>query len=737
MNNAAIKPHYTATELAALNVPGFPTTKRRIYEKAKRENWPFIEVKGVGGTTTKFLRQGLPNTLQHYLTQPTQKKRFEKAQKKALKSQAKSDAITTAKVFFVREVQWLGENTNCSREFAIKTVLKGMADGSLTTPAFIDDVFDKLPAAKTLRDWCKKYRDGGRAALEPIKNGPKNKHVMDRNPAMRMATVSYVSASAFHKVPEIREMLIAEGFDEVPSERHLGQWIADWKSDPRIANGLLYKQDPDRFKSERQTAQGSKSSHLNRINQLWEIDGTLADIMCQTADGTSVRYSLTALIDVFSRRVKILVSRQPSSVAVCELLGKAILDWGLPEVLKADNGKDYASEQINRYSQDMGFSVDYSKPYTPEDKPHIERFFGTLTRKLFPYIKGFCGHNVNDANQLRAAYSMAQRHQGARAVAEVSEMLTGGELQIVIDEWIELIYEARPHRGLMGKTPFQRSFDGGEAIRIEDHTIVNLMAAPVPGQHGIRKVGKKGIQVDGHTFIAEELGALPGHYVHVKYHLTDPAKILVYTGDRKDFICEAVDPTMSDVDQQLIAKRAKRAQRVESTAVVKEMNAANEAFPADNIAGAILTHKAKNEGKGKVVRFPGASDDDAPENPAFVRERKAAAAMSPQPPSPQPIITEEIRENAQREFAIIDARNAEPEVEWLNRADGSQRPYFEDDFKFIGWMQQQPEIHPEDVTDLRDYLTNGTGRIDSVQKLRMEQRGVDKFVTQLFKDMDL
>ena len=84
--------------------------------------------------------------------------------------------------------------------------------------------------------------------------------------------------------------------------------------------------NPDQWKSHRRAAFGSMSADILRLNQKWEIDGTIADVQCQTDNGTLTRYSLVALIDVFSRRSKVLVTLQPSAIATAACLRTAIID---------------------------------------------------------------------------------------------------------------------------------------------------------------------------------------------------------------------------------------------------------------------------------------------------------------------------------------------------------------------------------------------------------------------------
>ncbi len=724
----AAQAYYTAQELADLSLPGMPTTKRRINEKANRENWEFQKREGRGGGR-EYPLAALPQAVRIFIAQTSNLKAASVALKDEREASVSMDQLRDARAYILQDIERFALNAALSLNRATNVYADMYKARDISVP---DWVWQSVPkfSPRTVRGWFKKFNDLGVDALSDGPRGPQGQSLFDQDRNLQAFIIAQVTAR-----PHIKATVLLKGikasdhdFAHTPSLRYLQQYILQWKKDN--ARTLLAVSNPDAYRSKYEPAFGSRSAHLTRVNQLWEVDGTIADLMCKSPSGENIRYSLTGMIDVYSRRTKVLVSRQPSAVAVGLLIRKCILDWGIPEVLKADNGKDYTAQYVNRIKDDLGFAINYCTPFRPMEKPHIERFFGTMTRDFFEILPGYVGHDVNDRKAIESRKAFGERFGGAQTFKVV---INGGELQHLIDEWIDNDYDVRTHSSIK-TTPFLKAQEGGLPLRIADERALDLLMASSPGKDGIRVVQKSGISVNARTYIAAELGGIIGEHVHVKFDPEDEAKIVVYSGDRRTFICVAEDPTMSDLDRQAIAKRAKQAQHQENKVFKAEMAAAHDAHNPDNLAASILADKAEQKGKSKVLPFQPAPQ--TPQTPAFVRERKAAASMGTPAPLPQPVITEEIRENAQREFAIIDAKTAAPAVIWLDREDGSQRPAFEDDFKFIAWMQEQPEIHPEDVSDLRDYLTNGTGRMDGDTKRQLAFRGTDAFVTQLFKDMD-
>ena len=99
--------------------------------------------------------------------------------------------------------------------------------------------------------------------------------------------------------------------------------------------------NPDAWKNKKLVAFGSYAEGVTRANQLWMLDSTPADV--QLLDG---RHSILGVIDVATRRARLVVSKNSTAEAVCQLLRRAILDWGVPDTVKMDNGRDYASERV-------------------------------------------------------------------------------------------------------------------------------------------------------------------------------------------------------------------------------------------------------------------------------------------------------------------------------------------------------------------------------------------------------
>ena len=92
---------------------------------------------------------------------------------------------------------------------------------------------------------------------------------------------------------------------------------------PRMASPLAEKNardmlavtNPDRDRSRHRPAGGDAAARIVRLNQLWELDSTPADVIC--ADGR--RYAIVAAIDIWSRQARVLVVPTSRAAAIAAL----------------------------------------------------------------------------------------------------------------------------------------------------------------------------------------------------------------------------------------------------------------------------------------------------------------------------------------------------------------------------------------------------------------------------------
>lgn len=132
------------------------------------------------------------------------------------------------------------------------------------------------------------------------------------------------------------------------------------------------------------------------------------------------RYGFVA-IDVITKQATVHVSSSISSAQGVLAWKKAVRRLGLPKAVLTDNG----SENMGAFAellQQQPTEHYWARPRTPKDKPHVERFIGTLERECIQW-----GGVVTDL----------------------------ADQQLVIDEWLKKYHSYRPHQALGYLTPDQ------------------------------------------------------------------------------------------------------------------------------------------------------------------------------------------------------------------------------------------------------------------------------------------
>lgn len=498
------------------------------------------------------------------------------------------------------------------------------ASGELAVPAGVRDVVGEDVSPPTLRRWRKQLRTEGAAALA---GGYGNRSGSGTIEA-REDVLQFVLGMLVER-PHISAKHVSRGLaarfgatdTELPALRSIQRFLAGWKA--KNAQVFLAVANPDAWKNRHMLALGSADEDVLRLNQRWEFDSTPADVML--LDG---RHSLLGVIDVWSRRALLYVARTSSSAGVCQAVRRAILNWGVLEEAKIDNGQDYVSHRVQRAFASLGVKVQLSAPFSPWQKPHIERFFRTFSHDLVELLPGFVGHNVAEAQAIRASQSFSERL--FKKGETVNLRMTAAELQDFCDRWCRDIYATEGRHGLNNRTVVERVAEWrGEVRRITDERALDLLLAEAPDGHGGRTVTKKGIRVAGPYYAAPELGALVGERVQVMFDERDIGRIVVYHNDA--FVCVAECPELLGVSRAEVAAIARARQREEIGQKRKELKAIARKAKVRDIAFEILDAKQRDAERVAVLPAPNVTHL----TPAIEAAREAADALH----APAPVAT--------------------------------------------------------------------------------------------------
>lgn len=525
----------------------------------------------------------------------------------------------------------------------------------------------------TLRNWRKKLAIEGVAAL-----GGRHGHhrrgrgIIDSDQDLQGYIVALLADKPHVGAAQVMRGLRARFEASIlPSYRSVQRWTSAWKEDN--AQIFLAVRDPDKFRSKYQPAFGSASEKIIALNQCWELDSSPADVMT-----TSGRCALVGCIDIFSRRTTVLVAPTSRATALAAVTRKAMLAWGVPASVKTDQGADYISRHFTRVLADLKITHRTCRPYTPEGKPHIERFFKTLSHQFLELLPGYIGHDVAGRKEIENRKSFAAR-SGDSAAETFSVKLTAEELQEKIDAWLAGVYERTEHGGL-GMSPFEKAASWPGAVsRIENERALDLLLAEAPDGHGMRTVGKSGVRCAGATFIGPVLGAHVGDRVQVRYDPADMGAIFVFDADG-NFLCRAFAPERLNVSREAAARGARHMQRQVVKTAKAEIRRLKKRYTPERIAEEIVAQSAS--AAGRVTAFP---------RPAVSHETDAlsaaliAAAGRPEPAAP----TAEEEAAAAAKIAEMEGKNPPAEIIPIDPGDG--RPFFATDDAFVLWVRDNPD----------------------------------------------
>jgi transposase InsO family protein len=121
-------------------------------------------------------------------------------------------------------------------------------------------------------------------------------------------------------------------------------------------------------------------------NDLWQSDVMHGPMVL--VEGKQRKTYLTAFIDDHSRLIphaEFFLSERLENFL--EALRKALLMRGLPRKLYVDNGPAFRSAHLEHICASLGVVLIHAKPYQPEGKGKIERFFRTVRMQFLPITR--------------------------------------------------------------------------------------------------------------------------------------------------------------------------------------------------------------------------------------------------------------------------------------------------------------------------------------------------------------
>jgi hypothetical protein len=197
------------------------------------------------------------------------------------------------------------------------------------------------------------------------------------------------------------------------------------------------------------------------------------------------RTYLIAFIDDATRVIAFAAfTLSEGTVAFLPVLEQAIRRRGIPKRLYVDNGAAFRSRHLALVCAKLGIALIHARPYSPQGKGKMERWFRTTRMQLLPTLESAAPLTLETMNRMLSA-------------------------------WVEGEYHHAPHRGLGGETPADRWARMSADVKMPDSDV---------GAHFLyeqkRKVARdRTVTLDGVAFEVD--AALVGQTVVLRF---DPAR---------------------------------------------------------------------------------------------------------------------------------------------------------------------------------------------------------------------
>lgn len=543
-----MKEAYTARELS----PILGLTERAVLYLAEREGWQSRPRAGRGGGR-EWLVASMPESTR--LAIAAKVAPFTSFPVKAhapvtlsfpsrFAGNGKTRAEAKAALFFL--CRMFTETAGLPKTRGMEVFSVRWNAGEIESEAWLREAIPHV-SKNTLLNWERAIKTEGTARLAgDYGKGKRGKGRIDGQPEVKALIVAAVceypegkAGNVLLKLEDINEQRIEDGLEpfELPSLRRLQGWIRDWKAkNPAL---FLSATAPGKARNKTMPSFGGFYAFVTGINQRWEYDGTPSDVMLSD----NKRYAILGVIEIYTRRVKFRVVERSTSQQVACITRDCLLDWGVPELVVTDRGKEFISRQMIRLFTDLDIRHDALPPFRPDLKPAIERVFRTFSHDLLPVAPCYVGHDVATRQRIRDQEDFAKRLMKRAKKGEEAEALTIGmtpeELQAFCDKWTDSIYMHRPHSGLKGKTPYQMLSEypyGVRRIPENYHQALDMLLLPVIGT---RRVTKDGIEIGNRIYIAPELGRpdIAQQEAEIRFDKARPQYVYVYLDGL--FVCRA------------------------------------------------------------------------------------------------------------------------------------------------------------------------------------------------------
>lgn len=281
-------------------------------------------------------------------------------------------------------------------------------------------------AAETIRGWLKAYRRGGFESLVPQK-----REDAGTSRAFEPAVVDLLCMLKEDKPDySVNEVIAAA--------RASGEIDAQIALPSSTVHRVLSRAGLMKKTADAPTSKDHRRFEFGAAGQMWHSD-VMHGPAIPLDDGRRKRKAyLIAFIDDATRVIPYAAfAHSENTEAFLPIFKSAIERRGIPKRLFVDNGSAYRSQQLELCCAKLGTTLIHARPYHPQAKAKIERWFRTCRRQLIRRLTESDTKSIDALNRRLWAY-------------------------------VEGEYHRAPHKGLGGLTPLDRWAQIAQDVRYPD-----------------------------------------------------------------------------------------------------------------------------------------------------------------------------------------------------------------------------------------------------------------------------
>lgn len=139
-----------------------------------------------------------------------------------------------------------------------------------------------------------------------------------------------------------------------------------------------------------------RAFEMEFANQMWDADTSHGPYL--TINNKKIKTYLIALIDDASRLItSAKFYYEDNAINFQNTFKEGLKKYGIPKRIFLDNGKTYKNEQLSIICASCGMELIYTKPYSPQSKAKIERWFHTMKET---WMRGINWTDIKDIDEL-------------------------------------------------------------------------------------------------------------------------------------------------------------------------------------------------------------------------------------------------------------------------------------------------------------------------------------------------